>query len=192
MLPKPWPILSSRVEKSYRVFSLRTDCARSPRTNRVHEFFVLETFPWVNVIPLTREDEVVLVQQYRHGIRDVTMEIPGGLINPGDTPEEAARRELLEETGYREETLIPLGVVHPNPAILNNVCYTFLARNVYLSGKQVLDEGEDITVVRQPVSEIPRLIREGKITHSLVIVAFYRYFMEYLGLETIPEKGKKA
>jgi ADP-ribose pyrophosphatase len=180
MAPKPWTILSTHCDKSYRVFNLRTDRACSPRTNRTHDFFILESSPWVNIIPLTPQDDVVLVNQYRHGIQSVTLEIPGGLVEPDDTPEEAAHRELLEETGYRCESLIPLGTVHPNPAIQNNLCYTFLARGVYPAEGQNQDEREDIEVVLKPLSEIPRLIREGTITHSLVIVAFYRFHMEYL------------
>jgi 8-oxo-dGTP pyrophosphatase MutT (NUDIX family) len=185
MIPKTWTIISSHLDKSYRVFHLRTDRARSPRTNETHEFFVLESSPWVNVIPVTPANEVVLVQQYRHGIRNVTLEIPGGLVDPSDLPEDAARRELWEETGYREESLVPLGTVHPNPAIQNNLCYTFLARNVFPAGEQNQDDREDIRVILRPLSEIPRLISAGEITHSLVIVAFYRYFVEYLRANSI-------
>ena len=179
MLLKPWTIISSHVDKSYRVFNLRCDRARSPRTSETHDFYVLESPSWVNIIPLTPTKEVVLIRQYRFGIRDMTLEIPGGLMEPSDSPEEAARRELREETGYREETLIPLGSVHPNPAIQNNLCYTFLAANVFPVGQLVQDEREDIEVVLQPLSEIPRLIREGAISHALVIAAFYRFYMEY-------------
>ncbi len=180
MFLKPWTIVSSRIDKSYRVFNLRTDRACSPRTNRAHDFYVLESPPWVNVIPLTPEDNVVLIRQYRLGIRDMTLEIPGGLVDPTDSPSGAASRELWEETGYREEKMIPLGAVHPNPAILNNLCYTFLARNVFPTGKRNQDEGEDIEVVLRPLADIPLLIREGAITHSLVITAFYRFYMEYM------------
>ena len=162
MLLKPWTIISSHVDKSYRVFNLRRDRARSPRTSETHDFYVLESPSWVNIIPLTPTKEVVLIRQYRFGIRDMTLEIPGGLMEPSDSPEEAARRELREETGYREETLIPLGTVHPNPAIQNNLCYTFLAANVFPVGQLVQDEREDIEVVLQPLSEIPRLIRRGQ------------------------------
>jgi 8-oxo-dGTP pyrophosphatase MutT (NUDIX family) len=179
MLLKPWTIISSHVDKSYRVFNLRRDRARSPRTSETHDFYILESPSWVNIIPLTPTKEVVLIRQYRFGIRDMTLEIPGGLMEPSDSPEEAARRELREETGYREETLIPLGTVHPNPAIQNNLCYTFLAANVFPAGQLLQDEREDIEVVLQPLSEIPRLIREGAISHALVIAAFYRFYMEY-------------
>jgi len=179
MAPKKWDILKSTPDKSYRVFALRTDHARSPRTGQAHDFFVLESSAWVNVIPLTEANEVVLVKQYRHGTREVTIEIPGGLVEREDSPEAAARRELQEETGYREESLISLGYVEPNPAIQNNRCYTYLARNVCPIGEQKQDEKEDIEVILRPLADIPRMIREGMITHALVIAAFYRYYMEY-------------
>ena len=180
MPPKPWKVLTSTRDKSYRVFSLRTDRSLSPRTGQEHNFFILESTSWVNVIPLTQDNEVVLVRQYRHGIRDVTLEIPGGLVEDHDTPEAAARRELYEETGYREKSMDFLGSVHPNPAIQNNQCYTFLAKDVFLAGRQDQDEKEDIEVLLRPIVEIPRLIRENRITHSLVLAAFYRFYMEYV------------
>ena len=179
MLPKSWPVVSSRIERVFRIFNLRTDRARSPLTGAEHDFVVLESAPWVNVIPLTRADEVILIRQYRHGIREVTLEIPGGLVEEADTPLAAAKRELLEETGYRGETWIDLGYVHPNPAIQNNRCHTFLALGAMQAGPQALDEKEDIAVLLRPLADIPRLIREGEITHALVVAAFWRFFMEY-------------
>lgn len=184
MPPRPWELISSTRDKSYRVFSLRTDRARSPRTGEAHDFFVLESSSWVNVIPLTPEKEVVLIRQYRHGIRDVTLEIPGGLVEGGDTPEQAAARELAEETGYKAREMISFGAVHPNPAIQNNLCYTFLAKDAFVARGQDQDEKEDIEVLLRPLWEIPRLIREGEITHSLVVAAFYRLFVEHGDLET--------
>ncbi|RLB42767.1 MAG: NUDIX hydrolase [Deltaproteobacteria bacterium] len=180
MAPKTWKVLHSKRDTSYRVFSIRTDTAQSPRNGSVYDFYILESNPWVNVIPITPEGNVVLVRQYRHGIRDLTVEIPGGLVDEGDTPEEAAWRELAEETGYSAEEMISLGAVHPNPAIQNNLCYTFLAKQAHKAGKQHQDTAEDIEVLTRPLSEIPKMIKDGEITHSLVIVAFYRYFLEYL------------
>jgi ADP-ribose pyrophosphatase len=179
MLPKSWPVISSRLERAFRIFNLRTDRARSPLTGVEHDFVVLESAAWVNVIPLTRAEEVVLIRQYRHGIREVTLEIPGGLVEAADTPLAAAKRELLEETGFRGETWIDLGYVHPNPAIQDNRCHTFLALGVTQAGPQALDDKEDIEVLLRPLAEIPRLIREGRIRHALVVAAFWRFFMEY-------------
>jgi ADP-ribose pyrophosphatase len=184
MRPRPWKVTVSSRDASYRVFGIRTDKARSPRTGRDHHFHVLESPPWVNVIPLTEQNDVVMIHQYRHGIQGVTLEIPGGLVEAGDTPESAAKRELREETGYAGGEVILLGKIHPNPAIQNNDCYTYLLRNVVPVGRQLQDDKEDIEVVLHPVADIPRLIRERTITHSLVIVAFYLYFMEYLQNES--------
>lgn len=97
-----------------------------------------------------------------------------------DSPQEAARRELSEETGYEAREFVGLGFIHPNPAFLDNRCYTFLAQDARRTSLQTLDEKEDIQVLLKPLAEIPKLIREGTITHSLVVAAFYRLFMEYL------------
>lgn len=180
MPPKSWKLISSRIKESYPIFNLRIDHARSPRTEEAYDFYILESPQWVNVIPLTPQREAVLIRQYRHGIREVTLEIPGGIVEPGDSPEASARRELQEETGYRDTEMIPLGRVHPNPAFLDNQCYTYLAKDVFPVGRQEQDAKEDIDVILRPLDEIPRLIREGMITHSLVLCAFYRFYMEYL------------
>jgi 8-oxo-dGTP pyrophosphatase MutT (NUDIX family) len=176
---KPWKLISSQTSKSLPIFDLRTDRAQSPRTRKDHNFYILESRDWVNVIPLTSDNDVVLVRQYRHGTRTITLEIPGGVIEGNDSPEETAMRELREETGYHGSDIQLLGHMHPNPAFLNNICYTYLARDVTIVGEQEQDEKEDIEVVLKPVEEIPRLIRERQITHSLILAAFYRFFMEF-------------
>lgn len=178
MTPKAWKLIQSRIDRRFPIFNLRIDRACSPRTAIEHDFYVLEAADWVNVIPLTAGGDVVLVRQYRHGLRDLCLEIPGGIIEASDSPQEAAHRELFEETGYQAAEMLPLDYVYPNPAFLNNRCYTFLAKDVILKGRQIQDEKEDIEVILKPLKEIPALIREGHIRHSLVVAAFYRYFME--------------
>jgi 8-oxo-dGTP pyrophosphatase MutT (NUDIX family) len=192
MPPKPWKLISSRINESYRIFNLRADRALSPRTNEEHEFYILESADWVNVIPLTPQKKIVLIRQYRHGTQEITLEIPGGIVELNDSPEEAARRELREETGYREMEMILLGSVRPNPAFLDNWCYTYLALNVLSVGDQEQDEREDIEVLLRPVDEIPRLIRKGEINHSLVLAAFYHFFMEYVPEKAVTAKGQKG
>jgi len=177
MAPKPWKLIQSRTERRFPIFNLRIDRACSPRTAIEHDFYVLEAADWVNVIPLTSGGEVVLVRQYRHGLRDLCLEIPGGIVEAVDSPQEAAHRELLEETGYQAAEMLFLDYVYPNPAFLNNRCHTFLCRDVTLKGGQEQDEKEDIEVILKPLKEIPTLIREGHIRHSLVVAAFYRYFI---------------
>jgi ADP-ribose pyrophosphatase len=177
MSPKKWKILSTRKDRSFRFFSIRTDHARSPRTGESYDFIALEAPAWVNVIPLTPNNDIVLVRQYRHGIRDITLEIPGGLLENSDSPEETALRELQEETGYTSDNVVNLGWVYPNPAIQNNRCYTCLAKNAVPNGPQKQDEREDIEVVLRPVSEVPELIRTGQINHALIIAAFHLYFL---------------
>jgi len=170
---KPWKCIRSRTNQSYRVFSIRTDTTLSPRTGAEHEFYVIESGDWVNIIPITADQQVVMIQQYRHGSKQITLEIPGGLVDPGDTPESAASRELLEETGYRAEEWKKIGVVNPNPAIFSNRCHTFLAWNLMKVGSPTLDQTEDIDVVLLPLADIPGLIRKGVIDHALVIAAFH-------------------
>src|SRR5262249_14859154 len=128
-----------------------------------------------NVVPLTDRDTVILIRQFRHGIGRVTLEIPGGVIDRDDEPpSEAARRELLEETGYAAEParIEPLGVVHPNPALQNNRCFSFVARGVLRVRPAALEPTEDIEVVELPLGEVPAHIASGAISHALVVVAF--------------------
>ncbi len=175
---KPWPCIQSRSGGSFRVFSVRTDAAISPRTGVEHDFHIIESRDWVNIIPLTTDRRVVMVRQYRHGSRTITLEIPGGLADPGDTPEEAAARELLEETGYQADRWTEIGGVNPNPAIFNNRCYTFLAQDICKVSDLVPDQTEDIEVDLIPLADIPELIRAGRIDHAIVIAAFFLYFLQ--------------
>lgn len=171
-----WQQLESKVVDDYRIFRLRQDRSRSPETGQAHHFYVLEAPDWINVIPLTPEGKVVLIRQYRHGTREVSLEIPGGMVDGVDEdPGRAATRELLEETGYRAAEMIPIGHVTPNPAFLDNRCYTFLAKDARPVALPQLDGTEDIELSLVDLSAIPTLISSGQITHALVIAAFYHH-----------------
>jgi 8-oxo-dGTP pyrophosphatase MutT (NUDIX family) len=168
-----WHILKSDIVYRAHIFDVRRDRSRAESNGLEHDFHVLETRDWVNVVPITERDEVVLVRQFRHGIRELTLEVPAGVIDPADAcAEVAARRELREETGYEGEVMRPLGVVHPNPAILNNRCFVFVARPVSLVGPPQWDGTEEIEVETVPLVAVPGLIRNGAITNALTLVAF--------------------
>jgi 8-oxo-dGTP pyrophosphatase MutT (NUDIX family) len=171
----PWETQASAVVADYGIFRIRKDRCVSPRTQRQHDFWVLMTSDWVNVVALTPDEQVVLVRQYRFGSQRATLEIAGGTVDPGEAPLAAAARELREETGYAAESIILLGSVEPNPAIQNNRCYTALALGCRLVGAQELDEREDIVVETRPLASIPQLFAQGEITHALVWAAFHQY-----------------
>ena len=173
---KPWRRLDSETVYSCRIFSLQKNRSRSPRTNKEHDFFVLDSGDWVNIIPVTADDHVVLIRQYRHGTEDFTLEIPGGMVDQEDPSAlHAARREMQEETGYDSKDIIPLGAIHPNPAIQGNRCHSFLARNVEKRFEPSFDTTEETEVILVHASELPELVRQERITHALVVVAFYWY-----------------
>jgi 8-oxo-dGTP pyrophosphatase MutT (NUDIX family) len=171
---KPWNHLDSQPLGDYAVFRLRRDRNQSADGAKTGDFYVLEAPAWINVIPVTRDGEVVLIRQYRHGTREITLEIPGGMTDPEDaSPAAAARRELREETGYDCEALIQLGALTPNPAIQDNHIYTFLAAGAFRDGPQELHGNEEIDLELHDLSEIPELVRTGRIDHALVVAAFY-------------------
>ena len=168
-----WRRLTSDRVYETRVFDVLRNRCRSPRTGQDHDFFVLETGDWVNIIPLTDEGQVVLIRQYRHGIADFTLEVPGGMVDATDpSPLVAARREMVEESGYDSEDVAELGTIHPNPALQPNRCHSFVARGVRKLYTPTFDTTEETEVVLVPLADIPQLIREGHITHALVVVAF--------------------
>jgi ADP-ribose pyrophosphatase len=171
-----WATRSSKRVGDFRIFSIRSDLKRSPRTGEEHDFYVIETVNWVNVVALTTEGKLVMIHQYRHGSDTVELEIPGGMIDAADaSPLEAGLRELREETGYESRQAEVIGQIYPNPAIMNNVCHTVLARNCELKHATNFDHGEDLATILVDPGEIPDLIRAGKIGHSLVVVALYHF-----------------
>ena len=173
-----WKLKKSRPLHDYRIFKTRSDIRESPRTGNDHEFFVLESPDWVNIVAVTEDEKIVFIDQFRHGISASTIEIPGGMVDEGETPAICAERELLEETGYAADGFVEIGMVHPNPALFDNICYTFLARNARKIKVPVFEGTEDIDTVLYPASDIKKLIKNGTITHSIVINALY-FYMNY-------------
>ena len=173
MALKPWPHDDPELVADMGIFRLLRLRTRSPRSGVNRSISVLEAGDWVNVVALTPGREVVLVRQFRHGTREFSLEIPGGMVDKGETVAQAAQRELLEETGYAGEGPLMLGVVAPNPAILNNHCHTFLFENCRRVREPEPDHGEDIEVATLPLCEIPGSIASGAIDHALVICAFW-------------------
>ncbi len=173
---KPWNKLSSQPLGDFKIFKLRSDRAVSPRTGQPHDFLVLDSVNWVNVVATTPDQQLVMIEQFRHGSGTVELEIPGGMIDPHDaSPEAAGVRELREETGYAGQEARIIGRVFPNPAIMSNTCFTVLVQNCRCVHPVEFDHGEDLITRLVPMPEIPKLVASGQIKHSLVVAGLY-YF----------------
>ncbi len=180
----PWKKTGTKAVGNFRIFKLRSDFYINPRTDKEHDFYVLDTVGWVNVIALTPKRELVMVRQFRFGSATVELEIPGGMMDPDERdPIATAIRELREETGYEGENARLLGKIWSNPAILNNRTYTVLIENCALKHDVEFDSGEDLTTQLIPAAEIPQLVADEKIGHSLVAVALYHFELWQRGLK---------
>lgn len=175
---KTWKTIGFGNSIDLKIFTARWVKRENPKSGAAVDFIVLDSKDWVNIIPITKDNKIVLIQQYRHGTDEITLEIPGGLIDPSESPLEAAKRECIEETGFfSEETPIYLGKVRPNPAFLTNTCYSFLWLNVEKRYEPKFDANEEVEVVIKNLDELENLIRNGNINHSIVLNALFFYFL---------------
>jgi 8-oxo-dGTP pyrophosphatase MutT (NUDIX family) len=152
---------------------------RESSTGKRGSFVILESPDWVNVIPITADEEgrecFLMVRQYRQGGQCLTLEFPGGLIDPGETPEQAAVRELREETGYEAEKIFLAGRINPNPAFMSNCCSTYIAQGLRRTSEQDLDENELVDYELVPVDDLVRDMGTGEHTHAIMVVALFWY-----------------
>jgi 8-oxo-dGTP pyrophosphatase MutT (NUDIX family) len=173
--PARWEKLGSELRLKTRVFDVTSVQYRHGPRNSARDFTVINAPDWVNVIALTTDGQLVLVRQFRYGIDEFSLEVPGGVIERGEDPVAAGSRELVEETGYSGTGARLLGRVHPNPAIQSNHCHLVLVENVRCTHDLSWDADEEIQVLTKPVDEVYALARSGGITHSLVLDALFLF-----------------
>ena len=171
-----WEVVKSEPGEDLIIFRARYDWVRNPRTAATMRAVILEATDWVNVVALTPAGKLLVVRQHRFGIGHPTLEIPAGLVDPGEAQEAAARRELAEETGYTSPRWTYLGWAEANPAFLNNRCHFWLAEDATLTLPVELDDGEEIAVGEMTLAEVRAEIEAGRMRNSLTLLALGRVF----------------
>lgn len=169
--PPVWTKLRERSTKDFHIFRTHTWDVADPRDGASYVRTVIDAPDWVNVLPVTPEGQIVLVRQFRFGTWANSLEIPGGMIDPGEDAATGAARELEEETGFRPAALELIGVSHPNPAIFSNRLHTYLAKDCLKVHEGKQDGSEDIRVELVSKAELRALVLDGSITHALVLAA---------------------
>ena len=183
--PKPWKVLGREYLARKLWYTVRVDRVELPTGTIIPEYWVNEYPPWVNVVAVTTDDKILLIRQYRHGLERVSFEIPAGTTDPGETSlEAAAKRELLEETGYGGGRWSPLVTLSANPALQNNLTYTFLAEDVERVRDAEPGAGEDLRLHPVTLSELETLIDEDEFVQALHVAPLMKYVMRRLRAAT--------
>lgn len=169
---EPWDELEQGIPEPRRVFTVRSDVVQSRLSGQRYTVDRLLAPDWVNVVAITEMNELVLVRQWRFGVRAFTLELPAGLMEPGEEPLAAGLRELREETGYAPAAGAArlLGKIQPNPAFMGNWCHTVLAPSCTLHGAQELDPMEEVEVVTVPIASVDDMMRRGELASALAVV----------------------
>lgn len=169
MTLKPWKVL----ESNYFRPRFRIDKCELANGSLL-DATIFEFRSWANIVALTRNGDVVLVKQYRHGVNQVLLEFPGGVVEDEEDPMAGAARELLEETGYSAPQWIEIGRIYPNPALQTNTLYCYIALDAERVSEQALDAGEDIEVELMPLDELVESAKRGEFIHGLMIAVLFR------------------
>ena len=184
--PRRWQRLGSEPYATTRIFDVVRAIYQHPARDKAQDFFVINPPDWVNVVALTPDGRLVLVRQFRYGINDFSLEVPGGVIDPGEDPLAAGVRELREESGYVGTAARLLGSVHPNPAMQSNRCHLILVENARPVADLDWDPDEEFAIMTKPVDEVYALAAAGGITHSLVLNALLLFAPHWEKLKIRP------
>lgn len=161
------------------IFAVERSIAVTPQARGEHTFYRIVSADWAQIVPVTAAGEIVLVRLFRHGSLRFSLEVPGGLVETGEDPAEAARRECLEETGFRVGDVRPLGVLNPNPALFENRLHTFCAFDAEPAAAIQNSATEHTEVVLVPREDLPRLLTSGEIDHALIVATLWRFLHEH-------------
>lgn len=174
---EPWVTTKEQVEYTTKIFKVLSREMKIESEGHLATFSIVVAPDWINVIALTDENEVVLVEQYRYGIEESTLELPGGMVDHGEHPKQTSIRELKEETGFEGNEVINLGKVSSNPAMLTNYTHTYLIKGCKRVSEQKLDGNERINVHVIPLQQFLDLVANGEVHHSLVVAAVAKYLL---------------
>ena len=184
--PQRWKKLGARTVASTRIFDVQSVDFQHPNRAKAQDFFVIAAPDWVNVVALTPTGHLVLVRQFRYGMDDFSVEIPGGVMDTGEEAIAAGLRELREETGYTGTKARVLGTVRPNPAMQNNRCHLVLVEDARRDAKLDWDPDEEFEIMTRPVDEVYAMAYRGDITHAMVLDALLLFSPVWAELKKRP------
>ena len=172
-LPSKWTIVQDEVYANCRIFEVHKRKMVRDSDQKEGDFYVIDSNDWVNVLALTSDQEIILVRQFRYGTQQYSLEPPGGVIEKGEDPIFAGKRELLEETGFSGTNPKLIGSVFPNSAIMSNRCHFVMLNDVEKHSDVSFDPHEELETILVPISELDNLVKSGEISHSIALNAIY-------------------